>query len=375
MFASVTVSEDMDADAQSAPATTTAIMGPGALSTITVDVPDDVDEQGCGDAGEDVGRAATGGGGGGGGATGTAAASAAASASWGGSGCHATTSASGPGGPLVVEVKEVSVVVPEGYHVAQEVQEDISEEKVPDHSNEPPIEEVRVLGSGSAVMRKYTLNKKYVQMVAPTLACHISSSDVVPGIYEGGFKVWEGTHTLLAYLSGCLTSDPNFFHSKTVLDIGCGHGLLGTFALMHGATVHFQDYNADVLTNLTIRNIMLNCAPTVKRVRFFSGDWASVQALLQQLGLKYDLIVTSETVYNVSNMAALASLIKSALSTQPGSFACITGKEYYFGCGGGMSQFLPKLQLAGLEVFTVDKPDAIKGAVPISTVLCRHNQT
>lgn len=32
------------------------------------------------------------------------------------------------------------------------------------------------------------------------------------------------------------------FDSKTVLDLGCGAGILGIYALMKGATVTFQDY-------------------------------------------------------------------------------------------------------------------------------------
>lgn len=73
-----------------------------------------------------------------------------------------------------------------------------------------------------------------------------NDSDVVPGVYEGGAKVWECTQDLGDYLT---TLDSNGdavideFVGKSVLDLGCGAGLLGILALKIGSsTVHFQDY-------------------------------------------------------------------------------------------------------------------------------------
>lgn len=46
------------------------------------------------------------------------------------------------------------------------------------------------------------------------------------------------------------------FRGKTVLEIGCGHGLVGIIALLQGADkVCFADFNKDVLEKLTIKNI------------------------------------------------------------------------------------------------------------------------
>lgn len=73
-----------------------------------------------------------------------------------------------------------------------------------------------------------------------------NDSDVVPGVYEGGAKIWECTQDLGDYLTasnengGAVIDE---FVSKTVLDLGCGAGLLGILALKTGSSaVHFQDY-------------------------------------------------------------------------------------------------------------------------------------
>lgn len=60
----------------------------------------------------------------------------------------------------------------------------------------------------------------------------------------GGAKVWECTETVGDYLTKtnngkCLIDE---FGGKSVLDLGCGAGILGILALNNGASVHFQDY-------------------------------------------------------------------------------------------------------------------------------------
>lgn len=71
------------------------------------------------------------------------------------------------------------------------------------------------------------------------LTAESSHSDLLSGVYEGGLKVWECTFDLLNYLE----SEGVCFSGARVLDLGCGAGLLGIFALSKGATsVVFQDY-------------------------------------------------------------------------------------------------------------------------------------
>lgn len=73
-----------------------------------------------------------------------------------------------------------------------------------------------------------------------------NDSDVVPGVYEGGAKVWECTQDLGDYLTALNANGDSVideFVGKSVLDLGCGAGLLGILAMKIGSSVvHFQDY-------------------------------------------------------------------------------------------------------------------------------------
>lgn len=50
----------------------------------------------------------------------------------------------------------------------------------------------------------------------------LKGTDIVPGKYEGGFTLWECTADLIKYFS-----DKSCFTGKSVIDVGCGLGLLG----------------------------------------------------------------------------------------------------------------------------------------------------
>lgn len=84
-------------------------------------------------------------------------------------------------------------------------------------------------------------------------------SDLIPGIYEGGAKIWECTDDLLTYLSHNFTI-VNKLKNIRVLDLGCGSGLLGIYAFLSGAQVTFQDYvsvtSYKEVTNLYLPSLM-----------------------------------------------------------------------------------------------------------------------
>lgn len=186
-----------------------------------------------------------------------------------------------------------------------------------------------------------------------------SHSDLITGVYEGGLKIWECTFDLLAYVTKAQVK----FAGKKVLDLGCGSGLLGITALKGGAReVHFQDYNSMVIEEVTLPNVVANATlgdeerdgnePDVKRCRkskvaqglwkcrFFSGEWSDFCKLVQtseKLFEKYDLILTSETIYNPDYYGTLHQTFHRLLDKK--GQVLLASKAHYFGVGGGIHLF------------------------------------
>ncbi|XP_050351199.1 histidine protein methyltransferase 1 homolog [Nymphalis io] len=164
-------------------------------------------------------------------------------------------------------------------------------------------------------------------------------SDLVTGKYEGGLKIWECTYDLVEYLEKNIETIA--FRNKKVLDLGCGAGILGIYALLRGACVTFQDYNKEIIEYSTIPNVLLNMEEEqidqeTKNSKFYSGDWASFDQLLEE-SEKFDIILTSETLYNLKNYDKLIALFQHRINDEGIIF--IAAKTYYFGVGGGTRQF------------------------------------
>ncbi|XP_069832788.1 histidine protein methyltransferase 1 homolog [Dendropsophus ebraccatus] len=187
-----------------------------------------------------------------------------------------------------------------------------------------------------------------------------SNSDLISGVYEGGMKIWECTFDLIRYLE----DEGVNFEDKCVLDLGCGAGLLGIFSLTQKAkVVHFQDYNSTVIEEITIPNALVNCdsdnsanniddEPCGKKTkksavkpelltkcRFFSGEWSHFTQLMQNQvpPMKYDIILTSETIYNPTYYNALHEVLQNLLVND--GIVYLASKSHYFGVGGGVHLF------------------------------------
>ncbi|KAH8412669.1 hypothetical protein KR009_004422 [Drosophila setifemur] len=174
-------------------------------------------------------------------------------------------------------------------------------------------------------------------------------SDLIAGVYEGGAKIWECTDDLLLYLSEKFKE--SYWQGKRVLDLGCGSGLLGIYAMKLGARADFQDYNKDVLEYITFPNILLNVEESLtddekseyleNKTSLYSGDWAHF-ALQTKDVEKYDLILTSETIYNIDNQQKLLDTFADRLQTD--GIVLVAAKSHYFGVGGGLEQFADKIK-------------------------------
>jgi len=179
--------------------------------------------------------------------------------------------------------------------------------------------------------------------------------DVKRGTYEGGFKVWEGTHDLVQFIS----KDEEFIgglfrrnQGLKVLELGCGCGLaslafisrlIASQEFDQNYQIHLQDYNWQVLTNYTMLNFGLNLPPDyfralikTKSLRFFYGDWTKFRG--GHKGNNYDLILMSETIYDSSNYSALHDLLR--LQLRQDGFIVMASKDVYFGLTGGLYSWL-----------------------------------
>jgi len=176
-------------------------------------------------------------------------------------------------------------------------------------------------------------------------------SDLVAGTYEGGLKVWECSEDLTRFLHG----SPLDMAGLKVLDLGCGAALPGLYCFSKGAEVWFNDYNEEVLKHITMPNTLLNVPKNPAKTRFFAGDWESFEGIVspEMFGEegKFDLILTSETIYNTSNQHKLISIFKNLLKKN--GQVLVAAKTVYFGVGGGLRQFEGMLSQNGLNFATV----------------------
>lgn len=163
-------------------------------------------------------------------------------------------------------------------------------------------------------------------------------------VYEGGLKIWECTQDLLEHL----LANEIVQSGQSICDIGCGSGLLGILGLKKKASfVHFLDFNQEVLQWFTLPNILNNLVIdtntedelldfVLKKSDFYSGDWSVVDEELKDT--KYDLILTSETIYSKDNYTKLLNLMKNHLN--PNGCCYVGAKIYYFGLNGGCFEFI-----------------------------------
>lgn len=220
--------------------------------------------------------------------------------------------------------------------------------------------------------------------------------DVVPGKYEGGLKVWELSIDLAKFVYNSiyfqndtlkklnfndqiiqqLNSIKTFFdyfinsdkkRELRVLELGCGHALpcLALLKMLEenvqeenlSVILYLQDFNEQIIRDVTFENVIkLREEFTNKKInlefKFVYGDW---RALKKILPLSYfDLIFTSETIYNPLNYKHLLNLFQLCLNelinlssdkstrniSSSQSMVLLSAKTYYFGCGGNILEFI-----------------------------------
>ena len=239
------------------------------------------------------------------------------------------------------------------------------------HSNIPPIKKV----SSSKTLLSNTATATTIN----------NDTDIIPGVYEGGLKVWEcsldicyllaeqlilskhddkmnnitindaNSIPLLQNLISSSKQDDTF----VVLELGCGHALPSCFLLQHELCTNFLllDYNEFVLKDVTLSNINLNLPMSTRgttkeknvNVGWISGDWIDISNNWNDIiqsndnknmivkNKRVDCIIASETIYTKQHTLEMIQFLLHHLKIGTG-IGIIATKRYYFGCGGGTNE-------------------------------------
>ncbi|CAG2162737.1 unnamed protein product [Oppiella nova] len=181
------------------------------------------------------------------------------------------------------------------------------------------------------------------------------NTDLITNEYEGGYKIWEGLHDLIDY-----------FIDFKVVDNFANHQGLHVLETVNPTprpnrrymTRFFTGFrvkidvliNEDVIKYFTAVNVVLNSDLADSHHRdshfhYLYGDWCAIADDIDSSGVKYDLIFTSETLYNCDNYEKLCKVFKSSLT--PNGTVYIASKSHYFGVGGGTYSFIDFVEADG----------------------------
>lgn len=119
-----------------------------------------------------------------------------------------------------------------------------------------------------------------------------------------------------------------------------------------------QDYNQQVIRTYTLLNVLVNglhdfdidtdscdeklqhfISKYLSNFVYLYGDWSDVCQELVQDQVKFQLIVTSETIYSEANYSKLLAIFTRCLA-QPDGQVLVASKSHYFGVGGGTFMFI-----------------------------------
>ena len=145
-----------------------------------------------------------------------------------------------------------------------------------------------------------TINGQTLRLFTPASIDRFINPDDVMDNFPLWAKIWEASGVLASYLAG-MPPDP----MKTMLEIGCGLGMVGIAAAKAGHRITMTELNPDAL-NFARANALANGCPEVAIERL---DWNT-----PQLESRFDYIVGSETVYKTEDLDGLEALFDRYLN-------------------------------------------------------------
>ncbi|CRG97234.1 conserved Plasmodium protein, unknown function [Plasmodium gallinaceum] len=171
---------------------------------------------------------------------------------------------------------------------------------------------------------------------------------VKQNIYEGGYTIWECTWDMLKFLH----FEKFDFKNKNVLELGCGHGLVGIKILLDKGNVVFQELNKDVINDILLPNIKKNLNIKLKREKLkkkknfmkiknkgtkcfiINKKWSKLNKKLKKENLNsFDFILGNEILYRKENYYHILKILKKNLKRDGKAY--FGSKSYYFGFEDG----------------------------------------
>jgi predicted nicotinamide N-methyase len=144
------------------------------------------------------------------------------------------------------------------------------------------------------------LNGRTIELLKPASIDRFINADDVMTNFPLWSKLWEASWVLATHLYN-LAPDPH----KTMLEIGCGLGLVGIAAAMAGHRITMTEIDPDAL-NFARANAAANGCTEIAVERL---DWND-----PQLEGRFDYIVGSETIYRNEDIDGLKALFDRYLT-------------------------------------------------------------
>lgn len=248
--------------------------------------------------------------------------------------------------------------------------------------------------------------------------------DLKKSVYEGGFKSWECSYDLV----DALAHDKLATRCATVLELGCGTSLPSCQLLLQrlsqedtsqSLTLILSDFNLEVIQLVSVPNLIIHWASTLDpqrlqelcipsldgdddvslpnneiiltsalltqfqhdleekqiSLKFISGSWGQEFVdLLPAVAAPVDLILSSETIYSLETLPVVAEIVLN-LVDRPHVLALVAAKNFYFGVGGSVAEFVSYIERrkAEQELPIEIKVAAIASQLKRSLINIAHN--
>ena len=152
----------------------------------------------------------------------------------------------------------------------------------------------------NTVTTPVTINGQTLKLFTPASIDRFINPDDMMDNFPLWAKIWEASGVLASYLTG-LPPNP----MKTMLEIGCGLGMVGIAAARTGHRITMTELNPDAL-NFARANVLANDCPQIPIERL---DWNA-----PHLDGRFDTIVGSETVYKTEDIDGLEAMFDRYLN-------------------------------------------------------------